>query len=190
MKIVAIIGAGQNSGKTTTVEVLVKAFKEKGLRVGTIKQIHKKNFSLDKPGKDTWRHSQAGAEIVVSASPDEVALLKKIEKNPCSETFLNSPPEDIRFKEAYALLKNQELDWLIVEGNPGVNIPMIYAARETPLDASKPVLPNVFCFVSLTPENFQQNRLPLFHLSKEIPQFVDFVLEKFKKVKHFSEEIS
>jgi hypothetical protein len=74
MDMIAVIGAGQNSGKTTAVEALVSEFTKRGLKVGTVKQIHEQNFSIDKKGKDTWRHSRAGAEIVVAASPNQVVV--------------------------------------------------------------------------------------------------------------------
>jgi molybdopterin-guanine dinucleotide biosynthesis protein len=44
MNVVAVIGAGQNSGKTTAVVALVSEFGLRGLRVGTIKQIHERKF--------------------------------------------------------------------------------------------------------------------------------------------------
>ncbi len=63
------------SGKTTLVEKLIKALKEKGYRVGSVKNIHIENFTIDTEGKDTWKHSKAGAEIVVANSQKEVAFL-------------------------------------------------------------------------------------------------------------------
>jgi molybdopterin-guanine dinucleotide biosynthesis protein B len=64
-----------NTGKTTLVEKLTGALVERDYRVGTIKHIHIENFSMDTEGKDTWRHSRAGAEIVVGHSKDETAII-------------------------------------------------------------------------------------------------------------------
>lgn len=56
------------SGKTTLVEKLIPRFVARGLRVSLIKHAHH-NFDVDTPGKDSWRHRQAGAsEILVTSS--------------------------------------------------------------------------------------------------------------------------
>ena len=50
-------------GKTTYLEKLIAELKKRGYRVGVIKHdIH--GFEMDRPGKDTWRHAQAGADVV------------------------------------------------------------------------------------------------------------------------------
>jgi molybdopterin-guanine dinucleotide biosynthesis protein B len=168
MDIVAVIGAGQNSGKTTAVETLVSEFKRRGLKVGTIKQIHEQNFSIDKKGKDTWRHAQAGAEIVVAASPNQVVAIKKI-------TGKN------RFEEALKILKGQELDLLVVEGHPGLKVPMIYSARDENPEEAKPIDENVLCIVSLSTENFKKPQIPLYHTKDETRKVADLILKALKK---------
>jgi molybdopterin-guanine dinucleotide biosynthesis protein B len=168
MDVIAVIGAGQNSGKTTAVEALVAEFKKRGLKVGTIKQIHEQNFSIDKRGKDTWRHTQAGAEIVVAASPNEVVAIKKI-------TGKN------RFNEALKLLKGQDLDMLVVEGHPGRNVPMIYAARDQNPIGAKPIDENVVCIVSLSPENFKNPMIPVYHIRDETSKIVELISKELKK---------
>ena len=173
MKKIAVLGAGQNSGKTTTVEALIQELKKRGFTVATIKQIHKVHFTLDQPQKDSWRHQKAGADLVVTAAPQEIAVLKKIsEKN--------------RFQEAFALLQNQNIDFLLIEGDPQVGgIVKIYAARDQDIPESKlPLSQNsIVALVSLSPENFQNpsqtafwNTLPVFHSTKETPKLVDFLL--------------
>ena len=50
-------------GKTTYLEKLITELKSRNYRVGVIKHdIH--GFEMDRPGKDTWRHAQAGADVV------------------------------------------------------------------------------------------------------------------------------
>jgi molybdopterin-guanine dinucleotide biosynthesis protein B len=165
MKVIAVIGAGQNSGKTTAVEALVKEFKKRGLKIGTLKQIHEKNFKFDKKGKDSWRHAKAGADVVVAASPNQAVAIKSIEgKN--------------RFKEALQLLEGQKLDLLIVEGHPGIKVPMIYAARDENIDPSKPIDENVLCIVSLNPGNFSGKPLPAYHIKKETSKICDLIWAK------------
>ena len=65
------------AGKTTLVEQLVAAFRQRGLRVSVVKHAHH-SFDLDQPGKDTYRHRTAGALEVVVASSKRLALLREL----------------------------------------------------------------------------------------------------------------
>lgn len=76
MLLIAVIGS-KKSGKTTTIETLVRGLTGRGYRVATVKHVSKKGFTLDTEGKDTWRHAQAGARTVVVVSPKEIAIIKK-----------------------------------------------------------------------------------------------------------------
>ncbi len=62
-KILHIVGC-KNAGKTRAVELLLPPLKKLGLVVGTLKYTEHDEFQWDVPGKDTYRHSQAGSEIV------------------------------------------------------------------------------------------------------------------------------
>jgi threonine synthase len=66
MKVVGFAGYS-GSGKTTLIERVIPALKARGLRVSVVKHAHH-NFDIDQPGKDTWRHREAGAFEVVVAS--------------------------------------------------------------------------------------------------------------------------
>ena len=75
--LVAIVGKS-DSGKTTLVEKVVPELVKLGLRVGTVKHdAH--SFEIDHPGKDSWRHGQAGAEAYVIASPQRLAFITKLD---------------------------------------------------------------------------------------------------------------
>jgi len=76
--IIAIVGS-KDSGKTLAVEALVQGLSSKGYRVATVKHIPKVNFTIDQEGTDTWRHARAGAKVVVSVSPDELATIKRVD---------------------------------------------------------------------------------------------------------------
>jgi len=72
--LVCIVGKS-DSGKTTLIENLVPELIKLGLAVGTIKHdVH--GFDIDHPGKDSWRHKQAGARITVISSPQKLALIR------------------------------------------------------------------------------------------------------------------
>jgi len=76
--IVSIVGRS-NSGKTTLLERLIPELRGRGYRVGTIKHHAHPGFEVDKPGKDTWRHAQAGAEAVALVAPGKMFLLRRTE---------------------------------------------------------------------------------------------------------------
>ncbi len=67
------------SGKTTLLCKMVSHFKQKGYRVGTLKHdAHR--FEMDHPGKDTWKHAQAGADVVAISSKEKFAMIETREK--------------------------------------------------------------------------------------------------------------
>jgi len=75
--LVAIVGKS-DSGKTTLVEKVVPELVKLGLRVGTVKHdAH--TFEIDHPGKDSWRHGQAGAHAYAIASPTRLAFITKLD---------------------------------------------------------------------------------------------------------------
>ncbi len=73
MKVYGVIG-WKNSGKTSLMERLVAEITGRGFSVSTVKHVHH-SVDLDQPGKDTFRHRQAGAREVVLASADRLAIL-------------------------------------------------------------------------------------------------------------------
>jgi molybdopterin-guanine dinucleotide biosynthesis adapter protein len=102
MNVVGFAGYS-GSGKTTLVEKLIPALKSRGLRVSVVKHAHHK-FDIDHPGKDTFRHRQAGAFEVVVASNQRLALLREFEK-----------PSQLSVHQLIAELYDG-VDWVLVEG--------------------------------------------------------------------------
>lgn len=76
VRAVAVVGY-REAGKTQVVEGLVRGLSRRGYRVATVKHVVERGFSIDRPGKDTWRHARAGAKIVVSLAPRELATIEK-----------------------------------------------------------------------------------------------------------------
>jgi molybdopterin synthase catalytic subunit len=68
MRIISVVGY-KKTGKTTLVEQLVKSLKRYG-SVGTVKHMHE--HSVNMPNTDTWKHVQAGADVVVGVSQSEL----------------------------------------------------------------------------------------------------------------------
>ena len=102
MNVVGFAGYS-GSGKTTLVEQLIPALKKRGLRVSVVKHAHH-SFDIDRPGKDTFRHREAGAFEVVVASRNRLALMREFEK-PAVMTVHQL------IAELYA-----GVDWVLVEG--------------------------------------------------------------------------
>lgn len=71
-----------SSGKTTLIEKLIPELKRRGYRVGTIKHHSHPGFEIDVPGKDTWRHAQAGSDHVIIAAPDKIASIRRPLREP------------------------------------------------------------------------------------------------------------
>ena len=80
MKTFGVVG-WSGSGKTTLVVKLLPELIGRGLRVSTMKHTHH-NFDIDRPGKDSYEHRQAGAGEVLLASSARWALLHEIRDNP------------------------------------------------------------------------------------------------------------
>ena len=102
MKVVGFAGYS-GSGKTTLVERLIPVLKLRGQRVSVVKHAHHK-FDIDHPGKDTWRHREAGAFEVVVASDRRLALMREFEK-----------PGELTVHQLIAELSD-DADWVLVEG--------------------------------------------------------------------------
>jgi molybdopterin-guanine dinucleotide biosynthesis protein B len=74
MKLISVCGISK-SGKTTVAEALIAGLKARGHTVGSIKEIHFKDFSMDTPGTNTFRHHAAGASTVCALGPAETDFL-------------------------------------------------------------------------------------------------------------------
>jgi molybdopterin-guanine dinucleotide biosynthesis adapter protein len=120
--IISIVGKS-DSGKTTLIEKLVPELIRRGYRVGTIKHdAH--SFDIDHPGKDSWRHRQAGADTVVISSPAKAAIVTTVH----SELTLD------QIAAAYF----QDVDVVITEGYKSENKPKIEILGEGSVDLISP----------------------------------------------------
>ncbi|MDB5899756.1 MAG: molybdopterin guanine dinucleotide biosynthesis accessory protein MobB [Ramlibacter sp.] len=108
MKVVGFSGFS-GAGKTHLVERLIPALKLRGLRVSVVKHAHH-DFDIDHPGKDTWRHREAGALEVIVASDRRLALMREFEQ-----------PAKLTVHQLLAELYDG-VDWVLVEGFKGSNL--------------------------------------------------------------------
>jgi molybdopterin-guanine dinucleotide biosynthesis protein B len=75
-RVIAVVGS-KKSGKTTTIESLIKELTKRGYKTGGIKHVSEPNFTIDTAGKDTWRFAQAGAKTIISVAANETATIEK-----------------------------------------------------------------------------------------------------------------
>lgn len=80
MKVFGFAGYS-GSGKTTLIEQLIPRFVMEGLVVSLIKHAHH-GFDIDKPGKDSWRHREAGCTEVLVTSDDRWVLMHELRGRP------------------------------------------------------------------------------------------------------------
>jgi len=101
VKVVSFVAAASRSGKTTLIEKVLTILKSRGLRVAVVKHASK-GFELDRPGKDSWRFQQAGADAVVLFGPDGMAVMKHTTREPAIAELVSAAGN---------------VDIIIVEGN-------------------------------------------------------------------------
>jgi len=118
MKVVGFAGYS-GSGKTTLIERLIPALRLRGLRVSIVKHAHH-DFDIDHPGKDTYRHREAGAFEVVVASNRRLALIREFEQ-----------PAQLSVHHLIAELYDG-VDWVVVEGFKQSNILKVEVWRAQP----------------------------------------------------------
>lgn len=69
------VAAWSGTGKTTYLEKLIPEFKRRGLRVAALKHdAH--DFDIDREGKDSWRMTQAGADVTIIASKKKTVVME------------------------------------------------------------------------------------------------------------------
>jgi molybdopterin-guanine dinucleotide biosynthesis protein MobB len=83
---------------------LISNLTSQGYRIGSIKHVHHKGFTIDTAGTNTWRYAKAGAKVIVAISPNEIAVIKK------TDAALND------LDQVIGLLEKEHLDIIFIEG--------------------------------------------------------------------------
>ncbi|MBT8154897.1 molybdopterin-guanine dinucleotide biosynthesis protein B [Epibacterium ulvae] len=122
MKIYGVTG-WKNNGKTGLMERLVAEFCARGLTVSTLKHAHH-STDVDQPGTDSHRHRVAGAQEVVLASPNRVAIMQELRG--AAEPSLTD-----------LLARMRPVDLILVEGYKSEAHPKVEAYRSA---AGQPLL--------------------------------------------------
>ena len=114
MRVLGFTG-GSGAGKTTLLEKLIPELVGRGLRVSIIKHAHH-GFDMDTPGKDSWRHREAGASEVLISGGNRWALLHECRDVP-------EPGFEDHLKRLSVC------DWVLIEGYRRENCPRIEVWR-------------------------------------------------------------
>lgn len=81
--------AKSGAGKTTLLEKVVYELKKRGYRIGVVKHDGHR-FDIDHPGKDSFRLTAAGADIMLISSPEKLAVVKQHSSEPGLEELITT----------------------------------------------------------------------------------------------------
>ncbi len=144
MRVYGVVG-WKNAGKTGLMERLVAEITARGHSVSTVKHAHHV-FDVDQPGKDSYRHREAGARQVLLASRKRIALMHELrdEDEPTlAELLAQLAPVDLVLVEGYKrdthpkieAFRHETGNALIAPDDPTVQA----VASDTPLEVDRPV---------------------------------------------------
>ena len=158
MKVFGIAGYS-GSGKTTLLEKLIPQFTARGLRVSVIKHAHH-GFDIDRPGKDSYRHREAGASEVLLSCNDRWALMHE-----------RRDGSDVTLDELLARLA--PCDLVLVEGFKQEPIPKLEVYR--PEIGKPPLFPERSDIVAVASNVALATSLPRLALD-DVAAIADFVM--------------
>jgi molybdopterin-guanine dinucleotide biosynthesis protein B len=139
--VITVVGRS-GSGKTTLMERLIGELARRGYAVGTVKHHSHAGFEVDKPGKDSWRHAQAGSRHVVIAAPDKIASYRLLERElELDEIVTGMDDVDIILVEGYRRANRPALE--VVRGANSLEMvsapdQRLAVATDTPLEVDAP----------------------------------------------------
>lgn len=148
------------SGKTTLIEQLIPRLTARGLKVSVIKHAHH-SFDIDRPGKDSWRHREAGASEVMLTGGERWALLHESRGalEPSLEEYLShfSP-----------------CDLILVEGFKHEAVPKLEVHR--PANGKPPLWPENPHVVAVATDEPVKTHLPVLDLN-DVDAIATFVID-------------
>jgi molybdopterin-guanine dinucleotide biosynthesis adapter protein len=157
MKVFGIAGYS-GSGKTTLIEKLIPVFAARGLKVSVIKHAHH-GFDLDRPGKDSYRHREAGATEVLMLSGSRWVLMHELRG--AAEPTL---------EEQLAILS--PCDLVLIEGFKAAAVPKVEVHR--PAHGKPPLFQDNPHVVAVASDGPVDTNLPLLSLNdpERVAEFV------------------
>jgi molybdopterin-guanine dinucleotide biosynthesis protein B len=179
--IVAAVGRS-GSGKTVTIEYLIRQLSIEGYKVGAIKHIHHKGFTIDTEGKNTWKYAQAGAKVIVAISPNEVAIIKKTsQKTDNLEQIIDTLKEetlDLLFIEGYHDLISQRVDILkILTAKDAIDLHEVLEGTVEPILAVSGLI------TKNSEKDLKKQKYPFIKIPEEGKQLVELIKQQVIKSK-------
>ncbi len=152
--------AYSGTGKTSLIEKLVRELKSRGIRVAVVKHDGHE-FEVDRQGKDSWRFTQAGADVTVVASDTHAAFLENHSMS----------AQDI-------LVRIQGVDLILVEGYKKECWPKILLRRE---GCPMPEVPKEQMLAVVCDQEMPEEKVPCFSW-ENVTGLVDFLLDWKDKI--------
>jgi len=147
-------------GKTTFLERLIPVLKGRGYRLAAIKHdVHK--FEIDYEGKDSWRLTQAGGDIVVLSSPDKLALIER-------------PQHEYDLQDLVAMVSDR-VDIVLTEGYRGAGALKVEVSRVAHSHVLTARLDDLLAIVTDEPFNYA---VPQFQLD-DAAAIADLIESRF-----------
>lgn len=151
-----------NSGKTTLLCKIVSNLKARGLTVATVKHDGH-DFSMDHEGKDTWKHRQAGSDVVAITSASKVAII-------------DYRPYEREQQLIQVLSTIKGVDIILVEGFKAVAIPKIFVTRNKEQMQEIGSIPMVEGIASDFP--LEQSLLQVYDIN-DVQAISQYIVDKF-----------
>lgn len=170
MKVFSVAGITQ-SGKTTTIENIIRELRKRRYSVGSVKEIHFEQFAIDTEGTNTHRHKNAGSQLVTARGYHETDIL-----------FQNKLDID-------HILSFYNHDFVVLEGVDDYDVPRIISAHneEEVLERMDDLVFAISGRISNTIDELQG--LPAINSMENIEKLVDLIEEKvYDKLPAFPEE--
>jgi len=159
MKVFSVYGIS-GSGKTTTIEYIIRELIRRGYTVGSVKDIHFEQFAMDTAGTNTHRHKQAGAHPVTARGLKETDVM-----------FDSRLPTD-------AVLRFYHQDFVVLEGTCEPDIPAVITGH-TLDDLDRLDKPSVFAVSGkISAEIDEYNGVPAIDATSDIKKLVDLIEQK------------
>ena len=175
MQVLGIAGYS-GAGKTTLIEALLPCLIARGLRVSVIKHAHHA-FDVDTPGKDSYRHRQAGAVEVLVTSAQRWVLMHELRGAPepgLAEQLTHLSPCDLVLVEGFKAAPIPKLEvYRVANGKPplypedpqvvavATDVPVATALPRFALDAPETIVDFIVTKLGLVPTPAQSSRPPL-----------------------------
>jgi molybdopterin-guanine dinucleotide biosynthesis protein B len=158
MKIFGIAGYS-GSGQTTLLEKLIPCLTARGLKVSVIKHAHH-GFDIDRPGKDSYRHREAGAGEVLLSCNERWALMH--ERRGAGDVSLDE-----------LLSRLSPCDLVLIEGFKQEPVPKLEVYR--PENGKPPLFPERSDIVAIASDAELATDLPRLPLN-DMERVADFVM--------------